>query len=210
MDSNFSQFLLGWNKPIIRDQDLILVFQSEDTRRYDAVKYALKKGVLIHVKRGVYLVGPPYAKGACDPFELAEAIYGPSYISFESALSYHGWIPEAVYSTTSACAKRTKMIETKIGNFRYSHTPVAYFFMNVERRSNSESTFLIAEPWKAIGDMIYSYKKNWRSVSSLSLDLRIELDAMHNSDLASLAHIAAHYNSQRVRQVLSRFAKELL
>lgn len=187
-----------------------MVFHGEDTRRYDVVKYALKKGVLIHVKRGVYLVGLPYGKGVCDPFEIAEVLYGPSYISFESALSYHGWIPEAVYVSTSACAKRSKMIETKIGSFRYSHTPAAHFFMNVERHVNGESTFLIAEPWKAIGDMIYSYKRSWKSINDLTFDLRVEHDTMKNSDLASLAHIARYYDSGRVRQILSRFEKELI
>jgi hypothetical protein len=209
MDSNFRQFLLEWEKPFLRDQDLIMVFKGEDAKRYDAVKYALKKGVLIHVKRGVYLVGPPYGKGVCDPFEIAEVLYGPSYISFESALSYYGWIPEAVYITTSACAKRSEMIETSRGNFRYSHTPSLHFFMNVSRIASAESTFLIAEPWKVIGDMIYSYKKSWKSINDLSLDLRIELDTMKSSDLTSLAHIAHYYNSVRVRQILSHFEKEL-
>lgn len=186
-----------------------MVFQGDDAKRYDTVKYALKKGVLIHVKRGVYLVGPPYGKGACDPFEIAETLYGPSYISFESALSFHGWIPEAVYVTTSACAKRSKMIETGMGNFRYSHTPASHFFMNVERHANGESAFLMAEPWKAIGDMLYSHKKNWKSINDLHLDLRIEFDTMKSSDLASLTHNARYYDSTKVRQILSRFAKEL-
>lgn len=209
MDKKFSQFLLEWKKPFLKDHDLITVFQGEDIRRYDAVKYALKKRVLIHVKRGVYLVGPPYGKGRAEPFELAQALYGPSYISFESALSYHGWIPEAVYVTTSACAKRSKMIQTSMGNFRYSHTPTAHFFMNVQRQADDEGTFLVAEPWKAIADMLYCHKKNWKSTNDLCLDLRIEFDTMKNSDLESLAHIACHYDSKRVCQVLTRFAKEL-
>jgi hypothetical protein len=210
MDSNFSQFLLEWKKPFLRDQDLITVFRGEDTRRYDAVKHAIKKGVLIHVKRGVYIVGRPYGQGMRDPFELAEMLYGPSYISFESALSHHGWIPEAVYVTTSACAKRSKMIETKVGNFRYSHTPAAHFFMNVVRQTNGQSIFLLAEPWKAVGDMIYSHKKSWKSIADLTLDLRIEQETIRSSDFASLVHIASYYDSTRVRQILSGFAKELI
>ena len=209
MDANFSQFLFHWNKPFLRDQDLLILFKGESTRRYDAVKYALKKGIFIHVKRGVYLLGPPYGKGQCDPFELAEVLYGPSYISFESALSYHGWIPEAVYVTISACAKRSKIIETCLGNFSYSHTPASHFFMNVSRQGNGENAFFLAEPWKAIGDMIYSKKKNWKSIKDLSLDLRIEFETMSGSDLVSLAHVAKYYRSANVRQVLSRFLKEL-
>jgi len=209
MDTKFSQFLLGWKKPYLRDQDLLMVFQDSDRRRYDAVKYALKKGILLHVKRGLYLIGPPYGKGTCDPYEIAQMLYGPSYISMESALSYHGWIPEAVYICTSVCAKRTKLIESLVGNFRYSHTPANHFFMNVARITQNEATFLMAEPWKAIGDIIYAAKKNWRSIHDLFLDLRVEIDTMKKSDLASLIHIAKHYDSKRVRQILSVLAKEL-
>lgn len=210
MDTSFSQFLLAWKKPYLRDQDLVVVFKEEDSRRYDVVKYALKKGILIHVKRGVYLIGPPYGRGACDPYEIAQILYGPSYISLESALAYYGWIPEAVYVTTSVSAKRTKLIETPVGKFRYSHTPATHFFMNVERIAKEESTFLIAEPWKAIGDVIYCYKKNWKSIQDLSSDMRIEIDTMKQSDLASLLHIATYYKSAKVRQILRRFTQELV
>mgnify|MGYP003523184722 CR=1 FL=1 len=59
-----------------------------------------------------------------DSFEIATVIYGPSYISFESALSYHGWIPEAVRTTTCASVKRAKEFETPIGVFFFLHIPI--------------------------------------------------------------------------------------
>lgn len=39
---------------------------------------------------------------------VANAIYGPSYLSFDYALSYYGLIPEAVYVYTSATFNKRK------------------------------------------------------------------------------------------------------
>lgn len=209
MDSKVTQLLMQWEKPFIRDQDLNILFQEKPSKRYDTVKYALSKGFLIHLRRGLYLIGPPYGKGQCDPFEVAQVIYGPSYISFESALSYHGWIPEAVYHTTCACVKRAKIFETPIGGFRYFHTPNDHFFLNVTI-VEEKSSFIMAEPWKAIADMIYSSKKQWQSLEDLTLDLRVEPETLLQSDRESLFHIASCYASHRVRTILSQFYKELL
>lgn len=209
MEPSFHQLLLESKKVYLRDQDLITTFQGQDARRYDSVKYAIKKGFLISIRRGLYLIGPPYRKDNWDPFELAQAIYGPSYISFESALSYHGWIPEAVYVTTSACAKRSKDFRTSIGNFRYLHTPFDHFFLNVERIINEKTIFLMAEPWKAIADMIYYNKKDWNSLKDLMSDLRIEKDSIKQANRESLIQIANAYKNFRVRQKLIRFIEEL-
>ncbi|MBS0649283.1 MAG: hypothetical protein JSS10_08690 [Verrucomicrobia bacterium] len=209
MEPRFHQLLLEWKKTYLRDQDLMPIFQGQDARRYDGVKYAIKKGFLISIRRGLYLVGPPYRKENWDPFEIAQVIYGPSCISFESALSYHGWIPEAVYVTTSACARRSKDFQTPFGNFRYLHTPFDHFFLNVERITKGEAVFLMAEPWKAIADMIYCYKKKWSSIRDLMSDLRIEVETLEQSNRNSLLHIASTYKSPRVCQKLLRFVEEM-
>ena len=51
----------------------------------------VKAGEIVRIKQGLYETDPQ-AEGVL----LAEAIYGPSYLSFEFALSYHGLIPETV------------------------------------------------------------------------------------------------------------------
>jgi len=48
--------------------------------------------------------GVQLAAGCADPLPRAGRILRPSYISLESALSAHGWIPERVVSTTSTMA----------------------------------------------------------------------------------------------------------
>src|SRR3954467_2117110 len=68
----------------------------------------VKTGILERVTRGLYTVGQAHGLEKPDPFLLANQILGPSYVSAESALSYHGLIPERVYSTTSMTTKAAR------------------------------------------------------------------------------------------------------
>lgn len=210
MSAKLEKYLADWPKPYIRDQDLQSFFLNNDARRYDAIKYAIRKGYLVVVKRGLYLIKLPFKKQIFDSFELAQALYGPSYISLESALSFHGWIPEAVYTTTSASKRRSKEFHTSIGFYSFKHVPSQDFYQQVNRIESEKSIFLIADPWKALSDYIYAYKKEWPSIQELSMDMRIELNTLTESNISSLKMLAKTYNSKRVCTVLGNFLRDLL
>ena len=87
-------------------------------------------------------------------FFIANKIYSPSYISFESALSWHGLIPEGVYSITSAASIKTNTFKTTIGTFTYRHLkPELMFGYALVSAGNKQAK--IAEPEKAILDFLY-------------------------------------------------------
>ncbi|HSW71384.1 MAG TPA: hypothetical protein VLH77_05335 [Gammaproteobacteria bacterium] len=65
------------------------------------------------------------------PFELAQYIYGPSYISLESALSFHKLIPETVYTVTSTTVKRSREFQTPLGVYSFLHLPPENFYVEV-------------------------------------------------------------------------------
>jgi hypothetical protein len=209
MSTKLEKFLYQWPKPYIRDQDLLALFGKNDVQRHDAVKYAIAHNIIQKIRRGLYLINFLQPQTKFDPFELAQVIYGPSYISLESALSYHGWIPEAVYITTSVSSRRTKLFDTPIGQFHYSSTPISSFYLNVQRVSGSASTFLIASPWKAIADYIYVYKKKWESILDVIVDLRVEEETIDESDRQDLEEVAMTYHNEKVRKLLARFYEEL-
>lgn len=189
------------HKPYIRDTELAILLGGSEDRRHSWVKRALCKGDLVRLKRGVYLIDHL----PIDAFEIAQHLYGPSYISLESALSYHGWIPEAVYITTSVSAKKNPTIRTPIGIFSYDHTPVEQFFMGVEKIE----TFLVAHPWKAIADYVYVYRKKWKNIRDVMEDLRIESSSIVDADRVVLEEIAQYYDSPRVRHFAKQILKEL-
>lgn len=210
MNALFLKLLYGWPRPYIRDQDLATLFFMEDNRRYDTVKYAIKKKLLIQIKRGLYIIQRPYQKIYYDEFEIAQAIYGPSYISFESSLSYHGWIPEKVSTCTSATVKRSKTFATEIATFMYSHTPIKSFMLQVTRIETENSIFLISEPWKAIADHIYIHNRSWETLSDMISDMRIDEEVLLGTDLTQLKNLSTGYASVKVRKLLAKFYIEIL
>ena len=79
----------------------------EELREYGSPKSKLarmaERGECFPITRGLYETdrnAPAYL--------LAGSIYGPSYISFEYALSRYGLIPEAVYAVTCATFEKKK------------------------------------------------------------------------------------------------------
>jgi len=208
MDSNFENLLLEWPLSVIRDVDIATVI-PESPRRYSIVNRALKKGFLVRLRRGIYLIGKPYRKALPSNFQIAHSIYGPSYISFESALFYHQWIPEAVYITTCATAKRANEFETPLGIFQYTHIPDRLCYLGVQRVEVDDEAFFMASSWKAIADHYYVYDRNWNCPEDLYLDLRIEREDMFESDLKTLQILSEHYQSRRVREFLSKILRGL-
>jgi hypothetical protein len=62
----------------------------------DKITSLLRQGAIIRVKKGVYVFGPKYTRRPFSREILANMIYGPSCISLDFALHYHGLIPERV------------------------------------------------------------------------------------------------------------------
>lgn len=109
----------------------------------------LDSGELIALRRGLYAT-----RRDIDPLCLAASIYGPSYISFETALSWHGMIPESVIEILSATLKRPASFENAFGRFRYVGIPEAVYPVGIMRVADGEIPFLIASPTKALCDTI--------------------------------------------------------
>ena len=125
-----------------------------------------------------------------------EPIYGPSYLSFDYALSVHALIPEAVYGTyTSATFRKgkTKRYENAFGTFLYCDVPVAVYPLGVEIRVEGGYSYQIASPEKALCDKLYSLSPVYsvRALKELLFDdLRIDeaaFFALHKDDILQLA-----------------------
>jgi hypothetical protein len=102
-------------------------------RQFGLLKRAMKVGEVVRIHRGLYCLAPKYLRQKVDPLVLAQRIYGPSYISLETALSYHGWIPEAVYAITSVSLDRSREFDTPMGHFSFTRVPQETFYAEVIR-----------------------------------------------------------------------------
>lgn len=210
MKQQLEQFLIKWPSIIISDSDISSFFETHSSKSSkDLIQRAIYWGWLKRIKRGLYVIGSPFHTEKPSLYEIAQRIYGPSYISMESALSYHQMIPEAVYATVSACAKRSKEQETPLGLFLFHHVPVQHFYEGVERIQDNQSMFLMASPLKALGDYIYAKKKNYSSSKDLQEDLRIEIETLAKQPLELLRLLEHTYPNKRVNNFFKLLRKEV-
>ncbi len=143
---------------ILKENNLS-VFTSLDLQRFlsiseiaaqKIVERYTKKKIFICLKKRYYIL-----KDRVPPtFFIANSIYRPSYISFESALSYYGVIPESIYSIISATPKITRTFKTLGRNFAYIKIKRQAFVGYHKKEINGEGV-LIAEPEKALADYFY-------------------------------------------------------
>jgi len=193
-------------RPYLLDRDLELFLDSSPDSRYSKVKRLLAQKKLLRLRRGLYCMTQDYN---AHPFELAQYIYGPSYISLESALSFHNLIPEAVYTTTSVTSKRSKTFKTPLGVFSYAHLPPENLYISVELIKKESYQFLIAKPWKAICDYVFCYKKPWNNITFLAEDLRIDPEDLPELSDTEMELLDEYYRNKRISQFLKGVRKNL-
>lgn len=210
MKPQLEHFLSIWPSGIIADRDIYCIFGDYSNKaQKDLIERAIAWGWLQRVKRGLYVIGRPFRTENPSRFEVAQHIYGPSYISMESALSHHQMIPEAVYATVSVTAKRSMEFKSPLGLYLFHHIPPAYFFEGVDRIEDANNVYLMASPLKALGDYIYVNKKEYNTVREITSDLRIEREHLANQPITLLRSLEDHYPSRRVQQFYRRLHKEL-
>jgi predicted transcriptional regulator of viral defense system len=115
----------------------------------------VRDGRLIKIHKGVYTLAEPYRKIKPEPFSIANSLKSPSYVSLQSALSWHGLIPEFVPVTTNVTTTRPQIIETPLGRFEYKHISKGFFcgYQKVELSEKQEAFVAAAE--KALLDLVY-------------------------------------------------------
>lgn len=160
----------------------------------------VKKGECIQIVKGLYETDP-----STPGYLLAGSIYGPSYLSFEFALSYHGMIPEAVYTFTSATfdKKKKKKHETPFGTFTYRDVPSEVYSLGVIIVREGEYSFLIATPEKALCDTLYTKSPvaNQQELRSLLFeDMRIDEMEFSKLKIDDVLLLAEKYRSTNVHK----------
>jgi predicted transcriptional regulator of viral defense system len=141
--------------PVFSVKDIQKRFPDFDNRRL--VEWQ-QKGYLLKIKRGYYCFREKPHREKFLQF-AANKIYSPSYISFESALSYYNLIPESVFTITSATTKNTANYSTPVGNFSYKHLKPLLFF-GYKLLKEKDFVVKIAEPEKVLLDFFYIKKMN--------------------------------------------------
>ncbi len=177
--------------PILSLGEIALAFPKLDKRRLNEWS---KKGYIENVKRGFYrFTDLPKQEGV--RLFSANKIYNPSYISLESALSFHQIIPESVFTVTSVSTLNTTSLKSPLGNFSYSHLKENLYFGNILVEING-LTVSMASLEKALLDYLYLHSE-LKSVSDFQA-LRWNIEGLRKM------------NIQKMEDYLSQFNKKIL
>ena len=131
---------------------------------YKKLDRLTKKKIITRIIKGKYLfdLNPP------DDFTLANFLYQPSYISLESALSFHGIITGFPYTVTSVTPRKTRAYLISGKEYGYTHLSPKWFWGYEKKEA-----FLMAGPEKAILDYLYLAFKGLRPAVIDEFDLSI-------------------------------------
>lgn len=194
--------------PIFSSSLLSSITNDVSTLKVQLTKWK-KKGLIISLRKGLYVLGDKEREIEPSNFYLANQIIIPSYISLESALSYYGLIPEFVASITSITIKKTCRFENQFGTFTYQHIKSEGFTGFDSKKSNNLNT-LIACPEKAVVDFLYLnlhkftiknkdvFKKSYRFQNCNDLSLR------------KIKYYAKILKSKKLSMISEMFIQELI
>jgi predicted transcriptional regulator of viral defense system len=195
---------------VFTSSDAANVVGKSGHSRLGLIKRASSKGEIMKIRRGLYCLAPKYLKKPVNVYSLAQRIYGPSYVSMETALSWHGWIPEAVYACTSASYRSARTFKTPAGVFIYKRVPQKIFYYGVERlKDESGNIFFMASPAKALADYIYNRRLNWSKISEAAESLRIEAEDIDSVKASEVSGLLRNYTNNRLRRLLGNWLEDL-
>lgn len=188
------------------------IYLIDSLKEYSSPKSKLttmiKSGEVIRLRRGLFLAG---GSTGYSIKTLANKIYGPSYISFEYALSYYNMIPERVETITNASFNKNKnrRFDTPVGSFLYRSIPQAAYPHGITRQEEDNNPFLIATKEKALCDTLSKVGGvgSMKALSSLLFDnLRLDREELFKLSMEDMTFLAPLYR-KKILVMLLKYLK---
>lgn len=181
-------------------------FTEEKARKLEAV------GTIIRLKRGLYVASPDETGKALNQKLIANHLYGPSYVSLQTALRFYGLIPEHVYLIQSLTTKHSRSFKTPEASYDYECCNDNYFPIGIRAENEDGATYLIATPEKALCDVInYSKNVNLRYMKDVAIfleeDIRFHMEALESFDISIIEACAPFSRKTQSINTLIKYLK---
>ncbi len=138
------------DKTIFTSKDLALIWSEGNMNNLKSkINYYIQRSDLIHLRKGIFAKNENYNRN-----ELAVSIYTPSYISFETALRYHGMIFQ--YYEEIFVASYLKR-EIECGSQRITYRKLKDNVLYCKDNLIEKDGYMIASMERAFLDMIYLF-----------------------------------------------------
>ncbi len=166
------------------------------------VTLLLRRGDIVRVKKGLYILGEAFRREPLEAGWLANLIYGPSMVSLDYALAFHGLTPERVEEITSVATGRSRRFATPVGTFSYR--PTGTLLPGMMRQERNGHVFLMASPERALADKLCDDRWGGRIRTQAEMrdylleNLRIGEPALAGLDVEALQEIGRALGSLKV------------
>lgn len=159
---------------------------------------------LVRLRRGLFA-----ATGSIDTFFAANRLVPNSYVSFETALSHYGMIPERVETVMSVCLTRHTRITTEAGDFEFMAQTHELFSASHTLEFRQGYSVRIATREKALLDTISRMRIRATSMTEddarrfVIEGLRVEEDTIHSLSIRELRRLSPFYTSRLIHLFVS-------
>lgn len=170
------------------------------------------EGRIVRLKKGLYVASQQETDIPICRELVANQLYGPSYVSLQTALRFYGLIPEYVYMVCSVTTKQSRDFDNKFASFHYQNCTPEYFPLGIRMEQKENYCYLIASPEKALCDLIaFTPKLQFRSMIDiggwLEQDIRFDMDELATFDEELLQLIAEHSRKRNSINTLISFLR---
>jgi predicted transcriptional regulator of viral defense system len=172
-------------EPVFASSLLLAGRTPESQVRLQMSRWA-KAGKLLQLRRGLYALAPAWRKMEPHPFLVANALQRGSYVSLQSALAFHGVIPEHVPTVTSVGPRRPETVRNALGSFHFNHLNSRLSFGYTRVEVATRQFAFVAGPEKALLDLVYLTAGGDATAHLVSLRLQ-NPEAISASTLLDLA-----------------------
>ena len=151
----FSDLLQIVEEEPVFDTSLLLAGNIRASDLYQQLTFWKNSGRILQLRRGLYVLAPPYQKVQPHPFHIANRMVPGSYVSCQSALAHANLIPEWVPVVTSVSTGRPGIWKTPLGEYWCRHIREGLFFGYRWIEVAPGQYAFIAKPEKALLDLIH-------------------------------------------------------
>lgn len=172
---------------VVSFEQLSESFREERPYLRKRISQFARKGWLFRIKKGVYVISDLHSRGSLSisQYAVVNLLVEPAYVSFESALQYHGLYDQLLSKVTSVATKQFEDKDIDGYTFSFVKTIPAYFY-GWESYPMDGQTVKIASREKALIDLIQYHRSRY------SVDLVLERlnNFTHEFDLDKLVDLS--------------------
>ncbi|MDH7476229.1 MAG: hypothetical protein QHH09_02020 [Microgenomates group bacterium] len=198
------------NNFLIITKESLSQLEKNDNTLNANIKYWIKKGDLIRIKKGRYILRSTFDRQ--DNKEayleyLANKIYQPSYLSCEYVLSKYNLLTEAVFGITSVTTKKTKTFKNNFGTFTY-YSISPSLFLDYETKKFKDADILIAKKEKAVFDFLYLRFFREKLINEKIIEeLRINWENLSKKEFNKLKRYGKISKNKKIIEVINLIKK---